>query len=149
MPHGDLADAVPVRPPRQPGGPRPPPGTIAALVPVLVGGSADGVFGESTSFSRLRVQSVFEAAVTGARDAPAEAESRSLGRLLYLSHLVMLLWWSLDRTPGQAATEGLVGLLERALPAVALALRLPRLRRLIRQGDELVTAGLPGYASPR
>src|SRR5690348_5154878 len=42
---------------------------LAALVPVLVGGGQDGVFGERTAFSRQRVQPVFVAAVTGARDA--------------------------------------------------------------------------------
>jgi AcrR family transcriptional regulator len=124
-------------------------GTIAALVPVLVCDANDGVFGGATSFSRRRVQSVFETAVTGARDAPPEAEARALGRLLYLAHLLILLWWALDRSREQAATEGLVSLIEGVLPPIALALRWPRLRRLVRRGDDLVSAGLLGYASPR
>src|SRR5438309_7003990 len=45
--------------------------SLKALVPVMVGGTAEGLFAHSTAFSRLRVQKVFQDAVVGATDAPA------------------------------------------------------------------------------
>jgi len=118
--------------------------TIAALVPVLVGDPSDGVFADSTAFSRRRVQSTFEEAVAGSIDAPPGSDARALGRILYLAHLAILLWWALDRSPGQRATDRLVALAARLLPAAALALRLRRVRRLTRLGDELLREGLFG-----
>lgn len=116
---------------------RPHRSTLAALVPVLVGGVHDGVFAPETAFSRDRVQQVFADAVAGAGDAPGGAVDAALGRLLYLVHLGVLLWWLLDRSPGQRATSALVGLMGRALPASALTLRLPSARRFVITGDRL------------
>ncbi len=66
----------------------------------------------------------------------------ALGRLLYLVHLAIILWWLLDKSPGQWATDRLVALLGRALPLVTLALRVPHVRGLIVAGDGLVRAAL-------
>lgn len=123
-------------------------GTIAVLVPVLVADSTEGVLAGSTAFSRRRVQSVFEDAVIGARDALPEPEARALGRLLYLSHLLVLLWWALDRSREQQATGGLLTLMAGLLRPIALALKLPRMRRLVRSGDTLLRSGLLGEAMP-
>jgi AcrR family transcriptional regulator len=117
---------------------------LRALIPVLVGDPADGVFAEGTAFSRLRVQGVFEVAAAGASDAPKAALAEPLGRLLYLLHLVVLLWWLLDRTPGQRATAALVVLTRQLLPSAALALRLPPVRRFVIGLDELIREGLFG-----
>jgi|SRR5438552_5996289 len=116
--------------------------TLAGLVPVLVGDAEEGVLARPTAFSRRRVQAAFEMAVRGARDAPGLGDALALGRILYLVHLTVLLWWLLDRSPEQRATTGLLELLERALPALALALRLPRMRRLVRAADGLLRDGL-------
>src|SRR5215469_14258392 len=42
--------------------------TLRALIPVLIGDPDDGVFAEGTTFSRVRVQQIFEDAVSGAAD---------------------------------------------------------------------------------
>jgi len=123
-------------------------GTISGLVPVLVGNPRDGVFAESSAFSRRRVQSAFEQAVVDARDAPAEPDARALGRVLYLAHLALLLWWALDRSREQRTTAGMLSLLAQVLPALALALKFPRLRRLVRAGDVLLREGLLGESLP-
>jgi AcrR family transcriptional regulator len=99
--------------------------TLRALIPILVGDPDDGVFAASTAFSRLRVQQVFEDAVANSADPPTPLLAAALGRLLYLAHLAVLLWWLLDKTPKQRATEVLVGLTKQLLPSAALALRLP------------------------
>ena len=48
---------------------------------------------------------------TEAADAPKRPLAEALGRLLYLVHLAVLLWWLLDKSPRQRATTGLVALL--------------------------------------
>jgi hypothetical protein len=94
------------------------------------------------AFSRLRVQGVFVQAVVGASDAPRGTTAPALGRLLYLVHLAVLLWWLLDKSPSQRATAGLLTLLERALPLIAVALRVPTVPGLVRSADALVRDAL-------
>jgi len=118
--------------------------TLRALMPVLIGDPDDGVFADSTAFSRLRVQRVFEHAVSGATDAPRPPLAAALGRLLYLVHLGVLLWWLLDRTPRQRATRALVALSGQLMPSASLALRLPPIRRFVLEMDELIREGLFG-----
>jgi AcrR family transcriptional regulator len=118
--------------------------TLRGLTPVLVGDPNDGVFADSTAFSRLRVQQAFEQAITGASDSPKPPLAAALGRLLYLVHLAVLLWWLLDRTPRQRATDALVGLIKQLIPPAALALRLPPIRRFVLDMDKLIRDGLFG-----
>jgi len=117
---------------------------LRALIPVLVGDPRDGVFSDGSAFSRQRVQRVFEQAVVGSIDAPKPALAEGLGRLLYLVHLAVLLWWLLDKTPKQRATKALVGLMQQLLPSAAFTLRLPSIRRFVISMDELVGEALIG-----
>jgi AcrR family transcriptional regulator len=119
---------------------------LRALSPVLVGDPDEGVFAAGSAFSRQRVQQVFEQAVAGASDAPKPPLAEALGRLLYLIHLAVLLWWLLDRSPKQRATTALVALTEQLLPLAALALRLPPVRRFVIAVDELIREAL--FARP-
>jgi AcrR family transcriptional regulator len=118
--------------------------TLRALIPILIGDPNDGVFAAGTAFSRLRVQQVFEDAVTGSADAPKPQLAVPLGRLLYLVHLAVLLWWLLDKTAEQRATGALVALTGQLLPSAALALGLPPIPRFVVQMDELIREGLLG-----
>ena len=120
---------------------------LRALIPVLVGDPEEGVFAESAAFSRVRVQGAFEAAVTGSSDAPPPVVAAAMGRLLYLAHLGVLLWWLLDKSPKQRATTALVVLAQQMLPSAALSLRLPSIRRFVVSSDELVREALFGSAS--
>ncbi|SRR6266568_4708961 len=123
--------------------------TLQGLIPVLVGGVEDGLFARSTAFSRLRVQGAFVDAVHGATDSPGGETADALGRLLYLAHLAVILWWLLDRTAGRRATTELITLIENTLPAAALALRLKRARRILLQADALLRAALFDEAAAR
>jgi hypothetical protein len=98
----------------------------------------------STVFSRLRVQHVFEEAVVGSSDAPKQPFAGALGRLLYLVHLAVLLWWLLDKSSCQRATAALVSLTQQLLPSAALALRVPAVRRFVLSVDGLVREALFG-----
>jgi AcrR family transcriptional regulator len=114
---------------------RPHRSTLTALVPLLAGNPDQGLFARATSFSRQRVQAVFVAAVSGATDAPTMKLAAAMGRLLYLLHLGVLLWWLLDKSHEQRATKALVGALEHALPVARLILRLPPARTFIIAAD--------------
>jgi hypothetical protein len=121
---------------------------LRALIPVLVGDPEEGVFAESAAFSRLRVQRVFEEAVVGSTDAPAPAVAEAVGRLLYLVHLAVLLWWLLDKSLKQRATTALVLLTQQILASMAITLRLPPVRRFVLSADELVRDALFDNANP-
>jgi AcrR family transcriptional regulator len=116
--------------------------TLRALAPVMVGDTEEGVFAKSTESSRLKVQAVFEIAAFKSTDAPKKKSAESLGRLLYLLHLGVILWWLLDRTPGQRATTAVLGLLRQILPSAALALRLPVMRGFLQSADMLFREAL-------
>jgi AcrR family transcriptional regulator len=116
--------------------------TLNALIPVMVGGADEGLFAHSTAFSRLRVQKVFQDAVVGATDVPTRRLADAIGRLLYLVHLAVILWWLLDKSPQQRATNALVSLLQRVLPSAALTLRLPPIRGFVQAADELFREAL-------
>lgn len=117
---------------------------LRALTPVLVGDAEEGIFAASTAFSRLRVQQVFEQVVAGATDAPKPPLADALGRLLYLVHLAVLLWWLLDKSAKQRATLALVALIGQLLPSAAVALRVPPVRRFVIGVDNLITEALFG-----
>jgi len=117
---------------------------LQALAPVLVGDPDEGVFSERTAFSRQRVQPVFEDAVVGAIDAPKQPLAAALGRLLYLVHLAVLLWWLFDKSSRQRATSALVSLTAQLLPSATLALRVPPVRRFVIAVDELIRQALFG-----
>jgi AcrR family transcriptional regulator len=117
---------------------------LRALTPVMVGDPEEGIFSASTAFSRLRVQRVFEQVVTESSDAPKQPLAEALGRLLYLVHLAVLLWWLLDKSSNQRATAALVSLTEQLLPSAALALRVPPVRKFVISVDELVREALFG-----
>jgi hypothetical protein len=118
--------------------------TLRALAPIMVGDAEEGVFARSTALSRGRVQAVFESAVVGSTDAPKPALAAALGRLLYLLHLAVILWWLLDKSPGQRATKALVSLFGKVLPSAALTLRLPPVRGFVQSADALFQEALLG-----
>ena len=120
---------------------------LRALTPVMVSDPEEGIFSASTAFSRLRVQEVFEKVVTESTDAPRQPLAAALGRLLYLVHLAMLLWWLLDKSSNRRATAALLSLTEQILPSAALALRVPPVRRFVIAVDELVRDALFGNAA--
>src|ERR671918_2466018 len=117
---------------------------LRALTPVMVGDPEEGIFSASTAFSRLRVQRVFEQVVTESSDAPKQPLAEALGRLLYLIHLAVLLWWLLDKSSHQRATEALVSLTQHLLPSAAMALHVPPVRKFVISVDELVREALFG-----
>ena len=129
--------------------------TLVELLPLLVGDRSSGVLADNTSEPRQRVAQVFLDLVARAADAPPAGLLAPLGRLLYLSHLLIILFWLADRSPGQRATQGLLDRLRGALPMAGLALAMPGARTFIATADALVRDALlapqdagSGYPSP-
>lgn len=116
--------------------------TLKALIPVMVGGTDEGLFAPGTAFSRLRVQHVFQDAVIHATDPPRRTLAEAIGRLLYLVHLAVILWWLLDKSSGQRAAHALVSLLQQVLPSAGLTLRIPPIRRFVQSTDALFREAL-------
>jgi AcrR family transcriptional regulator len=114
---------------------------LAALSSILVSSGENGLFAERTAFSRQRVMEIFVNAVAGAGDSPGKLAG-PLGRLLYLVHLGMILWWLLDRSADQSATTRLIDLMDRTLAPFALTLRLPWTKSLVEGVDDLLREGL-------
>jgi AcrR family transcriptional regulator len=104
---------------------------LLSLIPVLVGDPDQGLFASGTTFSRIRVQSVFQNAVLGASDAPPTKVAEALGRLLYMLHLSAILLWLLDKSPRQRATTAFIALLQKTLASFSLALRLAPIRSIV------------------
>jgi AcrR family transcriptional regulator len=122
--------------------------TLSALIPVMISNEPDGLFGSATAFSRHRVQRVFQDAVVGAKDAPRGELAAALGRLLYLVHLAVILWWLLDRSPSQRATSALVALTKQILPMASLALKIKRVGAVVLSGDKLFAEALLAEGTP-
>ena len=122
--------------------------TLSALIPVMISTEPDGLFGSATAFSRHRVQRVFQDAVVGAKDAPRGELAAALGRLLYLVHLAVILWWLLDRSPNQCATTALVALTKQILPMASLALKVKRVGAMVLSGDRLFAEALLAEGPP-
>ena len=116
--------------------------TLRALAPVMVGDVEEGVFARNTAFSRLRVQTAFQTAVVESSDAPKKAVAEAVGRLLYLLHLGVILWWLLDHSHDQRATRALVTLFGQILPSAALALHLRPVRGFVQSADALFSDAL-------
>ena len=122
--------------------------TLSALIPVMVSAEPDGLFGSETAFSRRRVQQIFQDAVVGAKDAPRGELSAALGRLLYLVHLAVILWWLLDKSLNQRATSALVILIKQILPMAALTLKIRRVGDFVMTGDKLFDQAMLQDAAP-
>jgi AcrR family transcriptional regulator len=107
--------------------------TIEREGPLLVPGRA---------LPHARVEARFVEAVTGATDAPADSER--LGRSLYLVHLVVLLFWLLDRSPRQVATDRALSLLDRCAPLISQAANNPMVAGLGVEIGKLLELGVLG-----
>ena len=109
---------------------------LSALKTTLMNNREDGLLSPERRQARLRVQRVFEEAISKSNDAPQNAPA--LGRFFYLLHLALILWWLLDRTSKQRATFALLKLICSVLPVFGLILKLPPAQRALKEFDQLL-----------
>ena len=84
---------------------------------------------------------MFLEAVTGASDAPPGEAGAALGRLLYLTQLLLIFGWLMDRSENQRATHALLASSKRVAPAAALALLALTVRSFVRRLDMTLQEG--------
>lgn len=115
--------------------------TLAALLPSMTRSEATYA---PLAVGSEQVRDGFTHAVACATDAPSDPAW--LGRTLWLAQLAALLFWLLDRSPGQVATERLRAWIRGFLPVLARVLRLPGMRGLLAPLVEIVELGVLGSA---
>ncbi len=93
----------------------------AALTPK----STVAVLGHETTEIRHRVALIFQGLVRGATDAPKAPQSREISTIFHAMHMVFLLFWVNDRTPGRRATHNLLGLARDTIGLLRPILWLP------------------------
>lgn len=121
---------------------RPHRSTLVGVLPTLLSDRDGGLLSSRAADSRAVVMGVFERAVADATRAPSEPDV--LGRLAYLLQLGVLLWWILDKSPEQRATDGLLSLLDRFGPALGPVLWVPGVMPALRSLDALAEDALYG-----
>jgi AcrR family transcriptional regulator len=87
------------------------------------------VLGDRVAPIRTTVWRTYLTVVTGASDAPKERQARQLATLLYAAHLLFVLFWLQDRSPGQTATEQLLDFAQEMIGRLRPVLGLPIVAR--------------------
>lgn len=84
------------------------------------------VLGDRTADMRLELRGVFTELVATASDAPKKTDQvEALGMLLYVAHLMVLLFWISDQTAGRRATLNLLDFSKDMLGLIKTVLFLP------------------------
>lgn len=115
---------------------------LAALFAVgLAPNSEMAVLGDKASGVRDVVWHVYLAVVMGATDKPRPRQAAQFATLFYALHLMFVLFWLQDRSPGQQSTGELISFTQDTLARLRPALGLPpvakTLSRLVRIIDPL------------
>ncbi len=115
---------------------------LKALIPILVGSDQQNVFSGFSQFSRLRVEDLFMKAISESSHPPSKEMVEPMGRLTYNIHLAILLFWLLDKSSKQKASEELLKIYEKALRSLALGLKLGPIKSIVKRTDQAIQAGL-------
>lgn len=91
--------------------------------------SKAGVFGASTAEVRRRARRSYLRVITGAKDAPREAQREDLATVLYGAHMALVLFWLIDQSKGAARTRLFLSFLRDVLKLVLPVLWLPPVRQ--------------------
>ncbi len=115
---------------------------LKALIPVLVGYEDQNVFSGFSEFSRHRVENLFYRALQESQSPPAKDIIEPLARLTYTVHLAVLLFWLLDKSENQKATDGVLDFYEKLLQPLKYAIKVGGAKKLIKKADALFQQGL-------
>ena len=111
-----------------------------ALVP---GGSANP-FSEESAPARALAQQIYRDVVAGASPAPPRRLEPVLADLLWLAHLGVTLFWTVDTTPDQQRTRDLVERSVTMLGGLVRVSRLPGSSGLVDQLGAVLDVVVPG-----
>src|SRR5262249_51566661 len=96
------------------------------------------VLGNDTTMVRHSVLNVFAQVVSDASDAPGQALAEPLAVLLYMAHLLILLFWLNDRSEDGQTTSELLAFARDTLGLINRFLRLPPFSRSLLRLAEIV-----------
>lgn len=85
---------------------------------------------------------IFDLAVTDAKDAPRSKDRKSIRDLAQLTHLGLILFWTLDQSEGQRATKKLIAQAKALAPLMALGLKMPIVGAKLRALGKTIFEGL-------
>ncbi|MBK8024822.1 MAG: TetR/AcrR family transcriptional regulator [Chloroflexi bacterium] len=104
--------------------------TFAALFGAIMSPSSGAeLFGEEADSMRRRAEAAFISLVRESSDAPAAGHIENVGRLLYSTHFLVLLFWVRDRSADQRSTQALLQFIHDLLPWLLRGLFLPPVGR--------------------
>lgn len=104
--------------------------TMGALFSAgLAPNSEVAVLGNRVAGIRTRVWGIFRTVITGSSDAPKSAQIAQLATLFYAVHLLVVLFWIQDQSPGQERTYELLKFGRETLGRLRPLLGLPPVAR--------------------
>lgn len=116
---------------------------LQSMIPVLVG-SGQNIFSEETKLTRLRVESLFYRAISESQKPPSEELLGPLSRLIYFFHLAVLLFWLLDRSDEQKATDRLVKNVGGLMTPLSFLIKFPGAKKALIEFDDSFSEALLG-----
>jgi AcrR family transcriptional regulator len=105
---------------------------FGAIIGVILSpDSGVAVLGDEARETRSFAIRTFAKIVMGSKDAPKQPQLDQLTDLFYAGHLLMLLFWTTDRTPDAKATYELLSVSKDVLAFVRPMLRVPQVARML------------------
>lgn len=108
---------------------------IALFTEALHPDSSRSLLGADGAGARERMKAAFAGLVNGAADAPkgstGAGQSAELAAFLYGIHLLLILFWLYDRTPGGSATREMLSITRGGIGLLRPALALPPIARMM------------------
>jgi AcrR family transcriptional regulator len=114
-------------------------GTLGALFSAgLSINSTLAVLGEHTVDIREKMLSMYRLVLTGSSDAPKPKQVEQLTMIMYAGHLLTVLFWTQDRSEGQAQAQKLVSFYSKGIKWGLPFLRIAIVRKLLAELTEII-----------
>jgi AcrR family transcriptional regulator len=122
---------------------------FGAIIGVILSpDSGVAVLGEEAKETRTFAIRSFAKVVLGSKDAPKQPQLDQMTDLFYAGHLLMLLFWTTDRTPNMKATYSLLSVSKEVLAFVRPMLRLPQVSRMLTRITQAMSPVFGGMTRP-
>ena len=120
----------------------------AIIGAILSPDSGVAVLGDEAKETRNFAIRSFAKIVMGSKDAPKQPQLDQMTDLFYAGHLLMLLFWTTDRTPEARATYELLAVTKEVLAFVRPMLRLPQVARMLTRITQAMSPVFGGLTRP-
>jgi len=122
---------------------------FGAIIGVILSpDSGVAVLGEEAKETRSFAVRSFAKLVMGSKDAPKQPQLDQMTDLFYAGHLLMLLFWTTDRTEGTKATFDLLAVTKDVLSFVRPILLIPQVAKMLTRITEAMAPVFGGVTKP-